>query len=70
MIARLVLAVVVAVLVGLVLVALLGPILISIHVPIAVVVGRFFVNWGWVIGLLCGLWYFFAGGGISWPTRK
>jgi hypothetical protein len=61
MIARVVIAVVVAVVVGLLLVGLLGPILISLHVPIAVVVGRFFLVWGWVLGVLAGLWYFFAG---------
>lgn len=70
MIARLVLAVVVAVVVGLGLSALLGPILISLHVPIAVVIGHFLVLWGWVIGILAGLWFFFAGGGFSWPARK
>lgn len=61
MIGRLVIAVVVAVVVGLVLVALLGPILISLAVPIAVVVGEFFIRWGWVLGVLAGLYYFFAG---------
>lgn len=62
MIARLVLAVVIAVVVGIGLTALLGPILVSIHAPIAVVVGHFFIAWGWALGLLAGLWYFFAGG--------
>ena len=69
MIARLVLAVVVAVVVGLVLVGLLGPILVSMAVPIAVTVGDFFVRYGWVIGILCGLWFFFQGGFSlpQWP---
>lgn len=62
MIARAVLAVVVAVVVGIVLVALLGPILVSLKVPIASTVGKFFENYGYVIGVLAGLWYFFAGG--------
>lgn len=61
MIARIVIAVVIAVIVGLLCVALLGPILVGLHVPIAVTVGRFFVVWGWVLGVLAGLWYFFAG---------
>lgn len=65
MIARLVLALVVAILTGLACVALLGPILVSIGVPIAVVVGNFFVQWGWVLGILAGLWYFFSG--TTWP---
>ena len=62
LIGRIVLAVIIAVVVGLVLVGLLGPILITLHVPIATTVGGFFVDFGWAIGVLCGLWYFFAGG--------
>jgi hypothetical protein len=61
MIGRIVIAVVVAVVVGLVLVALLGPILVGLAVPIAVTVGEFFVRYGWVLGVLCGLYYFFVG---------
>jgi hypothetical protein len=61
MIARIVIAVVIAVVVGLLLVALLGPILVSLAVPIAVTVGDFFVKYGWVLGVLAGLWYFFLG---------
>ena len=64
MIQRIVLALVVAVVVGLVLVALLGPILVGLTVPIAITVGNFFVAYGWVIGVLCGLWFYFAGGGM------
>lgn len=70
MIARLVLAVVVAVVVGLACVALLGPILISIGVPIATVVGAFLVQWGWVLGILAGLWFFFSGASIPIPWRR
>ena len=70
MIAKLILAVVVAVATGLVLVGLLGPILGSMHVPIAVTVGDFFVAYGWVIGLLAGLWYFFAGPAWSGWSRN
>lgn len=70
MIARLVLALVVAIVVGLGLSALLGPILVSLAVPIAVVIGDFFIKWGWVLGVLAGLWYFFAGGGLTWPIHR
>lgn len=68
MIARIVLAVVIAVVVGIVLTALLGPVLVSVHVPIAETIGRFFEDWGFVIGVLAGLWYFFAGGSFNLPT--
>ena len=71
MITRIVLAVIVAVVVGILLTALLGPILDSLKVPIATTIGHFFDNWGFVIGILCGLWYFFAGGGLpSLPKRN
>lgn len=73
MIARLVLALVVAIVVGLGLMALLGPILVSLAVPIAVVIGNFFIQWGWVLGVLAGLWFFFSGYGagwtLPWPRR-
>lgn len=58
---KLILAVVVAVVVGIVLVGLLGPVLVTIKVPIAVTIGQFFESWGFVIGVLAGLWYYFAG---------
>jgi uncharacterized membrane protein YvlD (DUF360 family) len=61
MISRLVLAVVVAVVVGLVCI-LLGTILVTLKVPIAVTIGDFLAAWGWVIGVLAGLWFFFTGG--------
>lgn len=64
MIELLVLAVVVAVVVGLVLVGLLGPILSSLNVPIATTVGGFFSSYGWAVGVLAGLWYFFTNGKI------
>jgi uncharacterized membrane protein YvlD (DUF360 family) len=71
MIGRIVLALVVAILVGLLLTFLLGPILLMLSVPIAVVIGGFFVQWGWVLGILAGLWYFFAGGpGFTWLVRR
>lgn len=60
MIARLVLALVVAVVTGLVCL-LLGSIISSLNVPIAETVGKFLVTWAWVIGVLSGLWFFFTG---------
>lgn len=64
LVGRIVLALIIAVVVGIVLAALLGPILITLKVPIAETVGRFFEDYGFVIGVLAGLWYFFTGG--SW----
>jgi len=69
MITRIVLAVVIAVVVGILLTSLLGPILNDLKVPIAETVGSFFKQWGFVIGLLAGLWYFFSGGSISFPSK-
>jgi len=60
-ISKLVMAVVVAVVVGIVLTALLGPIIITLKAPVAITVGDFLVNFGWAIGVLSGLWYYFAG---------
>ena len=65
MLSRLVLAVVVAVVVGLVCM-LLGTVLATLKVPIAVTIGDFLATWGWVIGVLAGLWYFFGNG--SFPS--
>ncbi len=56
---KLILALVIAVVVGIVLVGLLGPVLETVKVPIAVTIGEFFVAWGFVIGVLAGLWYYF-----------
>lgn len=61
MIGRVVLALVVAIVVWLVLTAFLGPVLVSLKVPIATTIGDAFINYGYVIGVLAGLWYFFAG---------
>ena len=61
MIRKFVLAVVIAIGVWLGLVALLGPLLLSMHVPPATVVGNFFVAYGYVIAILFGIWFFFAG---------
>lgn len=60
-ISKAVLAVVIAVVVGIVLVGLLGPILDGLKVPIAETVGRFFIAWGFVLGVLAGLWFYFKG---------
>lgn len=59
-VSKLILAVIIAVVVGIVLVGLLGPILITVKVPIAVTVGDFLVAWGYVIGVLAGLWFYFT----------
>jgi hypothetical protein len=60
---RIILAVVVAVVVGLACM-LLGAVLATLKVPIATTIGDFLTTWGWVIGVLSGLWYFFAGGNL------
>lgn len=60
MIEKLILAVIVAVTVTLACV-LLGLILISLKVDIATTVGTFLKGYSAVIGILAGLWYFFAG---------
>lgn len=64
MLARLVLSVVVAVVVTL-LCMLFGSILETLRVAFAVTVGNFLVTWAPVLGVCAGVWYFFAGGGIS-----
>lgn len=43
---------------------LLGAILGALEVSIAVTIGEFLTKWGSVIGILAGLWYFFAGGNL------
>jgi hypothetical protein len=60
MITRLVLSVIVAIVTGLVCL-LLGAILVGLSIPIATTVGDFLSRWAWAIGILAGLWYFFAG---------
>jgi hypothetical protein len=67
MITRIVLAVLIAVLVGIGLMAFLGPALITLNVPIAEVIGRAFREYGWTLGVVAGLWYFLRGGGFR-PT--
>ncbi len=70
MLNRIVLAVVVAVAVGLVLVGLLGPFLLQVHTPSTDVLGHFCKDYGWPVGILLGLWYFFAGGGLNLPSLR
>ena len=70
MITRIVQAVIVAVVVGFCLVVLLGPVLELLKVPIAVFIGNVFINWGWAMGIVAGLWFFFSGGSFGgwWRT--
>lgn len=60
-ITKIIAAVLIAVIVGIALVGLLGPVLLAIHTPITEVLGRFFVSWGWAVGIVAGLWYYFKG---------
>lgn len=60
MIRKLILAVVVAVVVTLACI-LLGLILATLKVKIAKTVGNFLEEYGPVVGVLAGLWYYFAG---------
>lgn len=68
MLAKLIQAVVVAVVVTLAC-FLLGAILITLKVEVAVTIGNWLKQYGAVLGVLAGLWHFFAGGDF-WPTRK
>lgn len=65
MIEAIVVAVIIAVVVGGLLVYLLGPIIKSIPAPITQIVGDFFVRFGWVIGVIAGLLWFFGGGSFA-----
>lgn len=60
-ITRVIQALLVAVVVGLICI-LLGGVLVTLKVPIAVTVGGFMQEWGWVIGVVAGLWFYFGGG--------
>jgi hypothetical protein len=67
MLRKIVLAVIVAIVVTLGCI-FLGDVLGTLKVDIAVTVGDFLKQWGSVIGILAGLWYFFAGpswGGVA-----
>lgn len=67
MLSKLILAVVVAVVVTLAC-YLVGAILITLRVDIAITIGNFLKTYGSVLGVLAGLYHFFAGNG--WPTRQ
>jgi hypothetical protein len=64
---RIILAVLLAIIVTLACL-LLGAILITLKVEIAVTVGKFLKDWSAAIGVLAGLWSFFAG--WDWPARR
>jgi len=66
-ISKLIVAVVVAFVVGLVLTALIGPIIAGLGAPITKTVGDFFINWGWPLGIVAGVFYYF--GGPAWTGR-
>lgn len=66
LIGRLILAVIIAVVVGVLCVWLIGPLLADLNVPVAETVGGFFIKAGWLLGVAAGAWYFFAG--WSWRT--
>jgi len=61
MIEAIVVAAIVAIVVGVLCVALLGPLIKTIPAPVAQIVGDFFIKWGWALGLLAGLLFFFGG---------
>lgn len=61
MLRKLILAVVVAVVVTLACL-LLGALLQNLNVAVAVTIGNFLKNYAAVLGILAGLWHFFAGG--------
>lgn len=69
MIGRLVLAVVVGVVVYL-LCLLFGPLVADLKASFAVTIGHWMVAYAAILGLLAALWYFFAGGGFSFPSLR
>lgn len=62
MIMRIGTAVVLAAIVGFLLAVVLGPLLVMMKIDIIVFFGKILTEWGWIIGVLVGLWSFFAGG--------
>lgn len=64
MIESIVVAVVIAIIVGALLVYLLGPIIKTVPAPVAAIAGDFFIKWGWAVGILVGLLWYFGGGSI------
>lgn len=65
MLGRAVLAALVAAVVGLVLQFLLGPLLVMIATPPTQLLGGFLETFAWLIAIVCGIWYFFAKGGLT-----
>lgn len=65
-IARLALALVVAVIVYLVCV-FIGGLVAQMNVPIAAYVGHFLETFAVVLAVIAFVWYFFAGSGYVWP---
>ncbi len=65
MLNRLIVAVVIAAIVGLACL-LLGTVLVALGIPIATAVGAFLERWGWVIGVLAGLYSFATGRTVLW----
>jgi hypothetical protein len=66
MLSKLALSVVVAIVVTLACI-LLGAILIALKIDIAVTIGDFLKNYGAVLGVLAGIWYFFTGVAFNRP---
>lgn len=64
---KLILSVVVAVITTLACI-LLGAILVALNVNVAVTIGDFLKDYAAVLGVLAGLWYFFAGS-PTWFNR-
>jgi len=60
-ITRIIQALLIAVVVGL-LCIFGGGIIVTLQAPIAVSIGGFLVQWGWVIGVIAGAWFYFGGG--------
>ncbi len=65
MLEAIIVAVLVAAVVGFLLVVVLGPVLNMLKVPIAVFIGGILVAWGWAIGVVVGLFWFFEHGGFG-----
>jgi len=62
MIESLVLAIVVAVVVGFLLAVVLPELLKILKAEIAVRMAGIFASWGWALGVAAGIWFFFTGG--------
>lgn len=64
---RIILAVIVAIAVWLACL-FLGVVLGTLNVPLTDAIASFLTHWGWTIGVLAGLWYFFTG--QTWPRAS